>query len=201
MDTSRRKFFKQAGMGAGTVAILGTSTLEMGCWFSGDLEKQIAAYANIGLQAFQSVVDLLVGGGVIQPGQGQTIDAVIALVKAGFADIQTAVAAYENAPADQKQTALQKVSLAVQIAQENIQQFWNDLHIPDEKLSALIQGLLGIILSTLAGFAAQLPPPPPQAKKKSFAKTVAFSAKKRSEKEFKADFNKQLEAAGYKKAF
>ena len=198
MQTDRRTFGKVLSVG-GLSLSMGSFLGMTGC----NVYDNIAKYVAVGLQSFQSVIDLLTGAGVINTGTGSTIDTLIALVKAAFADISAAVAAYESAPADQKQTFAQKVALAITIAEAQIQQFWNDLNIPDPKLASLIQGLLGIILSTLSGFLTQLPAPPPSSiavRAKALPKQIPFTVKRRTVREFKSDFNNLLVQNGHAKA-
>lgn len=193
---NRRSFAQKLGSGMLALGALTQLTFLTAC----SVFDNILKYVAVGLQSFQAVVDLLAGAGVIVPGLGTVIDAAIALVKAGLADLQVVVTAYENAPADQKATLLQKVSLALAIAEANIQQFWSELKIPDAKLSSLVKGLLEIILSTLAGFGTQLPPPPTSAvldKMKSVPRGLTVTPIKRSASQFKKDFNGVLSAGGY----
>src|SRR5271157_4940360 len=122
MIATRRGFIKQTGFAVGAAALFSNVLTQTACVF-GDVYSKIVAYVTVGLQAFQSVIDLLAGAGVINPGEGTLIDAAIALVKATFADIQTAVAAYEAAPSSQKQTLAGKISTAISVAEAQIQQF------------------------------------------------------------------------------
>jgi hypothetical protein len=195
---TRRTFGKLLLGSVGVLSTLGTMTLETACTF-GTVFASILKYVNVGLQAFQSIVDLLSGAGVLPVGEGTVIDTAILLVKTGFADLQTAVNNY-NASTGDKTTLLGKISTALSVLQASIQQFWNDLKIPDSKLSSLVQGLLGVILSVLAGFATQLPTPATTAIAKRAAELpnrINVPAQKLSPKEFKAKFNQQLTENGY----
>ena len=107
--------------------------------------------------------------------------------------------AYDAAPASQKQTLAGKIATAITVAMQEIQQFWNDLKIPDSKLAALISGLLGIILSTLSAFLPQLPAPASLAR--SVPLTLPFPPKKRSVHAFKSEWNQMMVAAGQPKTF
>lgn len=196
----RRGFIKQAGLASLAVSTL---TFDSGCWFS-NVYKNLVTYIAVALQAFQSVIDLLTGAGVISAGAGTIIDNAIALVKAGFADVQTLVKNYEDAPADQKQTLIGRISTAISVLEAQIQTFWNDLKIPDPKLAALISGLLGIILSTLGGFMTKLPAPT-LTKQSAAASTlpnrIAFTPQLRTAKEFRRDWNNFLAEHGQPKVF
>ncbi len=193
---SRRSFVK----GAGAIGIGSLVSVTAACpaWV-GNVYSQILKYVPVGLQAFMSIISILSGSGVIPIGTGAAIDAIVALVKAAFADVQTDVTNYENAPAAAKATLLGKISTALTILEGNLQQFWNDLSIPDAKLSSLIEGLLGVILSTLAAFSSQLPAPvmtaqleATQKKRATLSKTITATPQKMSVKQFKKMFNEKL---------
>lgn len=197
MQSTRRFFGKGLGM-IGLLSALGSTLFTVGC----GIVNEIASYVGIGLQAFQSIVDILSGAGVITIGEGSAIDAIVALVKSGFADLAAAVSAYDNAPASAKQSLLGKISTVISIIMAQIQQFWNDLHIPDPRLADTIKGLLGIILATLAGFLTQLPSPGPAAVKandkvKALPNTLPVKAQVRKMTDFKHDFNSILEQNGF----
>jgi hypothetical protein len=198
MNTSRRSF-AQLSLGAVALAsTLGSTVLETACTF-GTVFAAILKYVGVGLQAFQAVVDLLTGAGVLPLGSAPALDAIIALVKAGFADLQVAVTNYNNNPGD-KTTLLGKISAALASLEANIQTFWSDLQIPDGKLAALVQGLLGIIISTLQGFATQLPAPAPTPALKAAAenpKRLTVPTLKLTPAQFKKRFNALLEQNGY----
>lgn len=198
LAVTRRGFMGFIGNGVAAV-VIGSNLVLTGC---ANVYAQISAYTTVGLQAFQSVVDLLAGSGVISPGEGTLIDTAIALVKAAFADIQVAVTNYNNAPADQKSTMLGKISTALADAEASIQTFWSDLKIPDSKMALLVQGLLGVIVATISGFMTQLPQPTPtpvQTKARTLPHRLNVSAKRVTPKEFKKEFNQLLANAGEQK--
>jgi hypothetical protein len=172
---------------------LSLSQMAVSC---GAIFAKILQYATVGLQAFQSVVDLLAGLGLINVAGGAAIDATIALVKVGFADLQIAVNDYNSAPAANKSTLEGRISTTIQVLQNDIGKFWTGLTLPDAKMASLVAGLLGIITSTLAGFATQLPPAP-AALKMAMPVALGSAAKMRSTSQFKKDFNAVLNSAGY----
>jgi hypothetical protein len=182
------------------MAIFGTITASLSqmAVSCSNLFTEILAYISVGLQGFASIVSILSGVGVVPLGSGAALNAIIALVKAGFADLQTAVNDYEAAPAANKTTLEGKISTVLHDLQNEITAFWNNLTIPDAQTAALIQGLLEVITTTLAGFATQLPPAPASsaALHGSFSKKLAFTAQRRSKKQFKNDFNAILHAHG-----
>jgi hypothetical protein len=188
--STRRVFFKQAALASAAIGSLASSTA---CWLTGSVFTQILSYINVGLQAFQAVVNLLA------PSAAVAVTAAITLVKAGFADLVTAVDAYEAAPAADKATLLQKVSTVLSILEASIQQFWNDLKLPSGSLATTISGLLGIILSVLAGFATQLPAPAPTpatTKAKALPNLIPVTPQKMSVSQFKKAFNSKMTASG-----
>jgi hypothetical protein len=198
MNTTRRGFTKLSFGALALASTIGGTVFETACTF-GTVFSAILKYVGVGLQAFQAVVDLLTGAGVLPIGAGPGILAIVALVKAGFADLQTAVTNYNNNPGD-KTTLLGKISTALATLQANIQQFWNDLQIPDGKLASLVQGLLGLIISTLQGFATQLPPPAPTPAMEASAqlpKRLSVAPQKLSLSEFKKRFNTLLIENGH----
>lgn len=200
MQMTRRGFanmFSKIGMAAGLGSIVAVDTA-CPAWLS-NVYNDILKYAPVALSAVASVVAILTGNGVaITP----IISAVIALIKTGIADLQTAVTQYNNAPAGQKTGLLGAVSEALTVAEADVQQFWSDLTIPDAKLSSLIQGLLGIIVSTLQGFQTQVPAPvtPVAAQARtmraSLPKTITVTPKVRSVSQFRKEFNAALTAGG-----
>jgi len=194
MLTRRRMFSSIIG-----IATLGPTLLTTGCWLS-TVYKEILKYIGVGLQAFQGALDLLMGAGVIPAGEGTAISIVINLVKSGFADLQTAVNEYEQAPAANKATLAQRISTIIGILENNIQNFWSSLTIPNPQLASTIEGLLSIILSTLAGFLPSLPAPSPQQRVAVRGK-LTITPQKRSVKQFKQDINGVLTANGYKQVF
>ena len=183
---NRRELVNRLFLGVSAFAIASFNTA---CWLTGSVFTEIMSYVGIGLTAFQAVVDLL------DPAAALAVDAIIKLVKAGFADLQLAVQAYNNAPAADKTTLLQKIATVLSVLQNDIQTFWSSLNLPPGTLATLIQGLLGIILSTLAGFAGQLPAPV-AVQLKVPANAMPVTPQKRNKKQFEKDFNLVMTGAG-----
>ena len=194
---TRRAFTQRVTSAVALLPLLGSTIITTAC--NGGLYNQILSYVTVGLNAFQSIVDILIGAKVIPTGEGTAIDVVIALVKAGFADVAAAVQAYLDAPADQKQSLLGKISTAISVVMAQLQQFWSDLKIPDAGLSKLVQGLLGIILAVLAGFQARLPAPASTSvatKSASLPNKLTVQPKTLTPAEFKKEFNNLLDQNG-----
>lgn len=188
MTTTRRQFAKVLSS-VGTAFVFANTLAISACNVFTDILK----YIPVGLQGFMSVIDLLSGNGVINPVEGTAIDVLINIVKAGFADLAAATESYNNAPAADKATLKGKLALVLADVQASIQQFWGDVHIPDPKLAQTVQGLLGLILSTLAGFGISLPVPAVKStrvmKVEALGNRITFTPKKRTQAEFKKEFN------------
>jgi hypothetical protein len=164
----------------------------------GSIYAQIAAYVGVGIQAFQSVVNLLAGAGIVSLPVGTAISAVLSLVKAAWADVQAAIAAYDAAPAASKATLAGKISTALTVVQQEIQQFWSDVKIPDSSLANTVAGLLGLIVSTIAGFLAALPPAStPAVAARPLTKTLSITPAKLTVSQFRTKFNAILIAGGH----
>jgi hypothetical protein len=194
----RRNWLKQSGLGLTTLALTGgTSLFVAGCpWTS--IESAISAYVPVGLAAFNGVVLLLSSVGLIPPGTSTAIGLVIAIVKAGFADLLTAINEYNAAPAASKVSFSQKISLILTDIGDNIQKFMNDIStsLATSTVGKLVVGLVSLILSTLAGFAGQLPAP--AAGKHTYSVAgQAVTPKAISVKQFKQQYNQLAGAAGH----
>lgn len=185
---TRREFGKVVAGGSLAVGI-GTVSMGVSC---NTVFNDILKYIPVALQAMTAILSVLSGGGyTITP----AVTVALNLVKVALADLQADVSAYENAPADQKNTLLGKVSTAIAIAEGNIQQFWNDLNLPQNNIAGTVSGILGVILSTLAYFATQLPAPTNVAVK-NVPNALPVTPKKRSVKEMKVEINTLLKPSG-----
>ena len=189
------------------VAIFGfmTASLSQMAVSCSNLFTEILAYISVGLQGFASIMNILSGLGVIPVGSGAALNMAIALVKSGFADLQTAVNDYESAPAASKATLEGKISTVLQDLQNEITAFWNNLALPSPQDAALIQGLLEVITTSLAAFATQLPPAPASSVmhgsslRAQSKVSLAIAGHKRSKRQFRSDFNAILHAHGMDK--
>lgn len=192
MDKMNRRSFT----GLSIMGLLAAAASMSGCVFA-NVFAQVSAYVGVGIQAVTSVVSLLAGAGIIAVPGGMLVSDVLGKIKAAWSDVTASVATYDSAPADQKNTVAQKVSLALTVVAQEIQGFWSDLNIPDAKMSQTVAGLLGLVVSTIAGFLASLPAPPAPAQAPRLRKALAVQPKRLSVKEFKKQFNAILAANGY----
>ena len=194
---TRRAFAKLSTSGIGLFVAFGSLLSMTGC----TLMDKISSYVGIGLSAFNSVIVILSTAGVIPPGLGVPIQLLITAVKAAFADVSAAIAAYENAPAGDKSTLLGKVTTALAAVELKLQQFWNDLSIPDVKLASLIESLLGLITSTISAFITQLPPAPkpapPIPQPAQLSRRLSAPPQKRTVSQFRKEFDAIVTAGGY----
>jgi len=191
MMLTRRKFATASI--ATAVGMSVSIPFESACTFS-SVFANIEKYVPVGLQAVSAVLSILTGNGIAVAG----VSGIIALIKVAFADLSAAVSQYQNAPAGQKTGLLGAISETMTVLEANIQKLWSDLSIPDARLSSLIEGLLGVITTTLSGFMTQLPAPvSPAAQtaktmKMGLAKQLPSNPVQRSPKQFKRDFNAAL---------
>lgn len=195
---TRRGFAQSLGSVFGISMLAGSTLTLTGCSFSPT--AAIESYISIGISAFQAIVNILSAAGVIPPGTGTVLSVAIQAVKAAFADVVAAIQAYDDAPAANKATLLGKITTALSAVEMELQQFWSDLSIPDSKLASLIEGLLGVILSTIGAFISQLPPSPVPAPAAALRKTISFTPTKRTARTFRSDFNKILTTGGHPEA-
>lgn len=187
---TRREFGKILVGAVPTVALAGglsMTTMGLSC---GSIFTDIEAYVPVGLEAFSEVISL------ISPAEGAALAGIITIVKASFADLASIVSSYNNAPAADKATWLGKITTAINAVISNLQQFWSDVKLPAGSLVATIEGVLQIILSTLAAFlpligGAMIASP------KKLEKTVQITPVKRTQKQFKAAINVAFSSHGY----
>ena len=195
MVITRREFGKAVSMTAlgGTI---GLTTMGLSC---SSVFTDIENYVPIGIAAFQEVLSL------IDPTEAALLAPIIQTVKAAFADLDAIVQQYESAPAASKATLLGKISTAISAVMSELQQFWNDANLPDGGLASTIEGVLQIVLSTLAAFLPLLGVAVPVSGAfgaepyghKKLARTIPFTAAKRSQKQFKSDVNAVFTKYGY----
>ena len=193
---NRRQFTTRSLSFLAALPLLGS----VGCSFS-SVYADILKYVPVALSAFSSIISILAGAGDIGSPLAPAIAAVIAQVNKGFADLQTAVNAYDAAPSSQKSTVVGEISTALKVVESYLQAFWNSLTLPDPQMASLVEGLLGVITSTLLGFATQLPVPTvPSAvtsMRANLTRTITAAPQKRSIKKFRSDFNALLKGTAY----
>lgn len=151
----RRQFFEVSSKGVlGTalvraVAVGSVAYLVAGC----NIEQDILDWVKIGGPAIGTILQLLVGAGIIAC---LTCSVLANTVVAAISAIGTAVQNWMNAPAANKQTFLGKITTALQAALSAATTFFESVAIPDQKLATLIEGLVSLIVNALSGFIGQL---------------------------------------------
>jgi hypothetical protein len=184
---TRRQFGKTVGTGALALSI-GEITMGVSC---GSVFTDIENYVPIGLQAFDLAISLL------DPVLATTLLPYINDVKGAFADVVAAINAYVNAPSSEKATLLDKITLVIQDALNAVQQFWSDANLPDGTLATTIEGILQIILSTLAAFLPLIGKVAVK-KLKTFARPIPYTpSKPKNAADLKTQLNAVFTSHGY----
>jgi hypothetical protein len=190
MEMTRRQF-SLSSLGMFLLAAA-SSAWTFGC----NTLDNIVKWLGVGTQALNSVVGLLTGAGIINTVEGAAISLVLKLIKAGFADVQAAVDEYDRADPASKLTLKGKISTALQALTDQIQKFWNDLSIPNSQLAGLIQGILGVILTAIAGFMTQLPTPVTPSTSMQLSRRISVTPRKMNAQQFVSEINTLLNQAG-----
>ena len=192
MQLSRRGMLKVSASSVLLYFVASASSLLIGCSFS-SVFSAIQSWIPIGLNAFNSVLLILEGAGLINPVEGSAIAAFIAVIKAGFAQLSADVEAYQ-AITPPPAGALAKIEAVMGVIVSNFQAFLTSIKVSDSTIINLVVGLVQIILSTIAGFQAALPSAA-SGKVSAMAPVqfggtvIAVVPKRRSRKQFAKDFN------------
>jgi phage-related protein len=193
---NRREFVGHLTVGPAALAlcsgfIAATIASLEGC-NAGSVWTQIQTWVPVGISAFEQILIL------VAPLAAPGIDVIAEAVKAGFSVLAGAISQYINAPAADKVTLLQKVQLAFQDVSQNLQAFLTAINVAGTNpIVKVVLGLVSIILSTIASFMSQIGPTPAPVALRAAGTQVDVVPVKRSLKQFKADFNAALVAAGH----
>jgi len=200
---TRRGFIQKVSMLFGALAVSGSTMFLTAC----------AAVVNDLLTAFQSILNILSAAGILPGG---------ALVSTALSNVIADVKIYENAPAADKASAGEKLSLVIQIAQAQLQTWFSEFLKTFDlglgltgALAAVVESLVSVILGTLAGLLPTLPVPPTSAPVIASAKalsrrvvykpvatiTITRSGLDKASGQFRKSFNAALTSNGYAKAF
>jgi hypothetical protein len=189
---------------AGWLAVVPFLPAYLACptWLK-SLATKIKDFVPTALSAFAAVLQILIDKGILGNPLGGVIENIVKLVKAGFADVMAGIDAYKSADPANKATLLGKIATALAIIEGNLQQFWNDLVIPDAGLASLIESLLGVILSAINWFLApsggNLPAPAGQPALALKKRIAAAPLKQLTVEGLKKNFNGVLADAGMSK--
>jgi hypothetical protein len=189
---TRRGFIQRMFMALGAVAISGSTLFLTAC----------GNVANDLVTAFNSILNILSAAGLVPGG---------ALVVTALEAVLSEVTAYINAPAADKTSIGQDLSLAIQLAQARLQTWFTGLGLTGT-LAVVIESLVSVLLSTLAGFLPPLPVPVTLSKEiKESRDTIVYrpvavihctkSGLRAASKQFQSSFNSVLTAKGYQKVF
>lgn len=161
-----------------------------GCSFAGTVAK-IGEYLPVGVNAFETVFSILAGAGIIKAGAVTGLDNDANLVSVAFGDIQSGVNAYQSAPAADKATKLQAIVTALGAAQGSLLKLQADTHMGSQSDQLMVNGLLGVIITTLSAFEVNL------GGAAAPAKLARASASPLSVKQFRSQFNAILVKGGH----
>jgi hypothetical protein len=192
MATTRREFIGHLGLGAATVATLGTATLGMsGCNVWTDLESWIP----VGISAVNGILSILEMNGIVI---AAPIQLIVNTIQAAFTALEAAVKEYQSTTPPPV-GVLQKIETIFQDIVSNFGTFLTQLGLSGGILS-VISSLVQIILSTIAGFMNELPSASTRtlvahATLKTGSATVPVLPHKRTRRAFKKSFNGTLDSA------
>jgi hypothetical protein len=188
MQANRRDFVKYVATILGGLAVSGSTLFLTAC---GNVAADI-------ITAFQSVLTILQGAGVVPGGE------IVAAVSAALSAVLTEVTAYAQAPASDKTTVGLKLALLIQEAQAQLQTFWSGLNLTGV-VAVVVKGVVSVILSTLAGFLPTLPVPATESeivkKAARLPNMVTYIPQKLTAKQFRAAVNKLMVDNKYPKVF
>lgn len=173
------------------VMALSACLVVSGCSFTSTMSK-LGEYLPTGISALNTVLSLLAAGGVISGSAATTVGNDGSIASAALADIVSGVQAYNGAPAADKATKLQAVVTALNAAQATLSKLEADVHAPNQADQLMVNGLLGVIITSLSAFEVNLAPASVSAMKVSRA-----SAAPASLKQFKQQFNAILVKGGH----
>jgi hypothetical protein len=194
MNLTRRDFGKYAGGAALVLASSAAINLE-GCT-SASVFTDIENWVPVGLQAFQGIVSLLEGVGLINP----VISPLIAAIIAGFDDVLADVKAYQ-AIVPPPAGMLAKIEEVFSLIVSNFQSMLSQLQISGGTLVNVIIGLAQVIISTITGLVGKLPASSSvritSGSFKVGRDTVSYVPMARTRRQFKKDYNKIAAAGGH----
>lgn len=144
---NRRNF-----IGTTTLAVVGAGSLTLESCSFGSVMSNLAKYLPIGLNALAGVANL------ISPGVGTVVAALIGQIQSAWGGLQAAVNEYNAAPAASKQTALEKVLLALDLVQEYLAKTATSLGVGSSAALKAAEAALLLITTTLGAIEAQLAP-------------------------------------------
>jgi hypothetical protein len=152
-----------------------------GLWVAGC--ATLESYIVVAKNAIKGIAAVLSTAGIAVP--------FLTPILAAFDTVASAAVEYDNAPAVDKATTGEKLSVVLQTLIDNVGTFFADLNIPAGSLLSLATGIITLVLSTLAGFATKLPAPVVAARRQAMVshQAITVAPKIISQKEFKKEVN------------
>ena len=191
---NRREFAQRSGS-AVLFLMAGGSALLTGCGVLTDIENWIP----VGLQAFQAIISLLEGAGIISIAAGGPIAGLVATITSGFNDLTTAIKQYQ-AITPPPTGAMANIEAVLNSIVGNFQTFLASINITNSKLTTLVVGMAEIILGTIAGFENLLPTSTATLLAKGTRvgqAVVPLIPKHRTRRAFKHEWNGLVTASGH----
>jgi len=193
MEITRRQFGGHLVKGA-AIATLAASTIELGgCSVFTDIEN----WVPVGEAALNSILAELAANNVPLSSEAQ---AIVKDIEAGFDAITAAVQEYQSTTPPPV-GALAKVQTAFKDVVDQLSAFLSNLALPGGNIVTLISGLASIVFSTIAAFLNKLPALAtvtaigPIHSYRLSGLTYTVTAKYRTRRGFKKDWNSQLDSA------
>lgn len=202
MEISRRGFTKLMG----AVSLLSLAEWQA-LFLSGcsNVWDDIIAYAPVGISAVTNLLNLLGSFGIIPVGSGTAAAALISAITTGWNDVVADVKLYQSEPANA--TLAQKIEDELQAISNQVTAFRANLNLGTSTEAKIIQALLSLILTTIAGFisavAAKAGVPTAAAIKKSRrtvivgGQSLVIEPKYRKRSEFVKEWNAAVDQAGH----
>jgi len=203
MELSRRKFSQMLG----SISFL--CFADLGALFIGGCStvwQDIIAYAPVGISAVTNLLNLLGTFGIIPVGSGTAAAALISSITTLFNDVVADVKLYQSEPANA--TLAQKIQDELQAIGTQVSSFLAGLTFLGTSTEAkIIQALLSLFLSTLAGFISAVAAKAGAAAQQAIARsrrtvmiggqTLLIEPKYRKRAEFVKEWNAEVDAAGH----
>jgi hypothetical protein len=188
----RRNFLKTTGSGIAALMLASfTSVFMSGC----SVFSSILNWVPVGEAALNSILTVLTSNGILV---AAPIQAIVALVEAGFAALTAAIKEYQSttpAPVG----ALAKIEAAFKDIVDNFKTFLSSLNVSGGLLGIIV-GIGQIVISTIAAFMNQLPASASLRRTvvigdslRVGSMTVPVVPKSRSTRQFKHDVNAVLD--------
>lgn len=184
--------------------VMANAMRETGCSMA-DVIAELKQWVPLGISAVTSLLNLLGTFGIIPLGAGTIAAGLISNITTIFNDVLADIATWTATPSD---SLLTKISNELQAISGQLSTFIGTLTIGNTKWASLVESLLSLFLSTIAGYVAGIAQKMgasaatanAQARRKVMMATrpaLVVEPVRRKAADFRKEFNKQVEAAGY----